>query len=116
MLAAYVIGLSFIAQKESTRIALRLWPVLFLLAPLLLAGITALGFGLVAVADARNQARLAQQAADERAAQLRVREYARDMGHAIRVSGSSVTNAAEARNAFRAWATLFEERLDQVRH
>ena len=39
VLAAYVIGLSFIAQKESTRIALRLWPVLFLLAPLLLAGI-----------------------------------------------------------------------------
>lgn len=39
VLAAYVVGLSFIAQKESTRIALRLWPVLFLLAPLLLAGI-----------------------------------------------------------------------------
>ncbi|HZO86303.1 MAG TPA: UbiA family prenyltransferase [Verrucomicrobiae bacterium] len=39
VLAAYVIGLSFIAQKESTHIALRLWPVLFLLAPLLLAGI-----------------------------------------------------------------------------
>ena len=39
VLAAYVIGLSFIAQKESTHIALRLWPMLFLLAPLLLAGI-----------------------------------------------------------------------------
>jgi 4-hydroxybenzoate polyprenyltransferase len=39
VLAAYVIGLSFIAQKESTHIALRLWPVLFLLTPLLLAGI-----------------------------------------------------------------------------
>ena len=39
VLAAYVIGLSFIAQKESTHIALRLWPVLFLLVPLLLAGI-----------------------------------------------------------------------------
>ncbi|MCI0359168.1 MAG: protein kinase, partial [Planctomycetaceae bacterium] len=49
---------------------------------LLLAGITALGFGLVAVADARQQARLHQQAADERAAQLRIREYASDMGRA----------------------------------
>lgn len=39
VLAAYVVGLSFIAQKESTHIALRLWPVLFLLTPLLLAGI-----------------------------------------------------------------------------
>lgn len=39
VLAAYVIGLSFIAQKESTHIALRLWPVLFLLTPMLLAWI-----------------------------------------------------------------------------
>jgi hypothetical protein len=39
VLATYVIGLSFIAQKESTHIALRLWPVLLLLTPLLLAGI-----------------------------------------------------------------------------
>ena len=39
VLAGYVVGLSFIAQKESTRITLRLWPVLFLLAPLLLAAI-----------------------------------------------------------------------------
>jgi len=39
VLAAYVIGLSFIAQRESTHIALRLWPVLLLLTPLVLAGI-----------------------------------------------------------------------------
>ena len=39
VLAAYVIGLSFIAQKESTHIALRLWPVVFLAGPLLLASI-----------------------------------------------------------------------------
>lgn len=37
MLAAYVIGLSFIAQRESTHMALRHWPVLFLLMPVVLA-------------------------------------------------------------------------------
>jgi 4-hydroxybenzoate polyprenyltransferase len=38
-LAAYVIGLSFIAQRESTHMALRYWPVLLLLSPLILAAI-----------------------------------------------------------------------------
>ena len=38
-LAAYVIGLSFIAQRESTHMALRYWPVLLLLTPLILAAI-----------------------------------------------------------------------------
>jgi len=34
VLAAYVIGLSFIAQRESTHMALRYWPVLFLILPM----------------------------------------------------------------------------------
>jgi hypothetical protein len=37
VLAAYVIGLSFIAQRESTRMAVRYWPILFLLTPVVLA-------------------------------------------------------------------------------
>jgi 4-hydroxybenzoate polyprenyltransferase len=37
VLAAYVIGLSFIAQRESTRMAVRYWPVIFLVLPMLLA-------------------------------------------------------------------------------
>jgi UbiA prenyltransferase family len=36
-LGCYIVGLSFLAQKESTRIALRYWPCLFLAAPLVLA-------------------------------------------------------------------------------
>jgi hypothetical protein len=37
VLAAYVIGLSFIAQRESTHMAVRFWPLLFLLTPIVLA-------------------------------------------------------------------------------
>jgi len=37
VLAAYVIGLSFIAQRESTHMALRAWPLLFLIMPIVLA-------------------------------------------------------------------------------
>jgi 4-hydroxybenzoate polyprenyltransferase len=37
VLAAYVIGLSFIAQRESTHMTLRYWPVLFLLLPIVLS-------------------------------------------------------------------------------
>ncbi len=36
-LAAYVIGLSYIARKESTRVELQYWPSLFLAAPIVLA-------------------------------------------------------------------------------
>lgn len=36
-LAVYVIGLSFIAQRESTRMSVRYWPLIFLLTPILLA-------------------------------------------------------------------------------
>jgi 4-hydroxybenzoate polyprenyltransferase len=43
VLAVYVIGLSFIAQRESTHMALRYWPVLLLLTPLVLAGIVDTG-------------------------------------------------------------------------
>ena len=37
MLAAYIVGLSYIARKESTQAALRYWPCLFLIAPIVLA-------------------------------------------------------------------------------
>jgi UbiA prenyltransferase family len=43
VLAAYVIGLSFIAQRESTHMAVRLWPLLFLLMPIVLAMIVNAG-------------------------------------------------------------------------
>jgi hypothetical protein len=43
VLAAYIIGLSFIAQRESTHMALRYWPVLFLLMPVVLASIVNTG-------------------------------------------------------------------------
>ena len=36
-LAAYVVGLSYIARKESTRVELQYWPSLFLAAPIVLA-------------------------------------------------------------------------------
>ncbi|MDB6016255.1 MAG: UbiA prenyltransferase [Pedosphaera sp.] len=36
-LAAYIVGLSYIARKESNRGALRYWPCLFLAAPIILA-------------------------------------------------------------------------------
>jgi WD40 repeat protein len=49
---------------------------------LLLAGITALGFGLVAVNAARREAFEHLLAAQKRAAELRIREYASDMGRA----------------------------------
>jgi hypothetical protein len=41
--AAYVIGLSFIAQRESTHMALRAWPLLFLIMPIVLAVIVNTG-------------------------------------------------------------------------
>ena len=37
VLAAYVVGLSYLARKESTQAALRYWPCIFLAAPALLA-------------------------------------------------------------------------------
>jgi len=43
VLAAYVIGLSFIAQRESTHMALRYWPAIFLLLPIGLAAIVNTG-------------------------------------------------------------------------
>jgi hypothetical protein len=43
VLAAYVIGLSFIAQRESTHMALRAWPLLFLIMPIVLAVIVNTG-------------------------------------------------------------------------
>src|ERR1043166_5723710 len=39
VLAAYIVGLSFLAARESTRAGLRYWPLLLLAAPLLLAAI-----------------------------------------------------------------------------
>jgi lipid-A-disaccharide synthase-like uncharacterized protein len=38
-LAGYIVGLSYIARKESTRGALRYWPILFLASPIILAAI-----------------------------------------------------------------------------
>ena len=43
VLAAYVIGLSFLAQRESTQMTLRYWPLPFLLAPIALAWIVNAG-------------------------------------------------------------------------
>ena len=43
-LAAYIIGLSFLARKESTRTALQYWPCFFLAAPILLALVMNEGF------------------------------------------------------------------------
>jgi hypothetical protein len=50
MLAGYVIGLSFMAQRESTHMALRVWPLLFLVMPVVLAVIINTGpFGRASV-------------------------------------------------------------------